>query len=77
MLGKNNEKVEKTESQKELCNICGSRYHPSGRARHLRTKKHNDADYINNRIFEIKKIKHRQYLPEFPERRHIETQFFP
>ena len=73
MLGKINEKVEKTESQKELCNICGSRYHPSGRARHLRTKKHNDADYINNRIFEIKKIKHRA---EFCRRHHDETQLF-
>ena len=51
---------EKDGKQKELCNICGSRYHPSGRARHLKTKKHNDADYINNKIFEVKKIKYNQ-----------------
>ena len=57
MLGKINEKVEKPAHHKELCNVCGSRYHPSGRARHLRTKKHKDADDINNKIFEIKKIK--------------------
>ena len=57
MFGKINEKVEKEEHKKELCNICGSKYHPSGRARHLRTKKHTDCDFINNKIFEIKKIK--------------------
>ena len=59
MLGKINEKVEKPAHHKELCNVCGSSYHPSGRARHLRTKKHKDADYINNKIFEIKKIKYK------------------
>jgi response regulator RpfG family c-di-GMP phosphodiesterase len=59
MLEKINEKVEKPAHHKELCNVCGSRYHPSGRARHLRTKKHKDADYINNKIFEIKKIKYK------------------
>jgi len=57
MLEKINEKVEKEKHKKELCNICGSKYHPSGRARHLRTNKHTDCDFINNKIFEIKKIK--------------------
>jgi hypothetical protein len=57
MYNKFNEKVDKYKQTYETCQICGSNYHKSGRARHLRTKKCKDADYINNKIFEIKKIK--------------------
>ena len=35
-----------------------------------------ELDDINNKIFEIKKINHHPYLPEFSERHHGETLFF-
>ena len=40
----------------ELCNVCGSYYNKANRARHIKTRKHHDCDYINNNRFEIQKI---------------------
>jgi hypothetical protein len=53
-----NDKVEKSKHKYETCQICGSTYHKAGRARHLRTRKHIDCDFINNKILDIKKVKH-------------------
>ena len=50
-------KGEKPQDSHEVCQLCGASYHRAGRARHRKTKKHRDCDYINNNIFEIKKIK--------------------
>jgi hypothetical protein len=41
----------------ELCNVCGSYYNKANRARHIKTRKHRDCDYINNNRFEIERIK--------------------
>ena len=41
----------------ELCNVCGSYYNKANGARHIKTRKHRDCDYINNNRFEIQKIK--------------------
>ena len=54
---KNNIKVGKTTNLYEICRICCSKYHIAGRARHKRTRKHNDCDYINNKMFEFERIK--------------------
>jgi hypothetical protein len=56
MFKKIAEKEGKVETQKERCNICGATYHKSNRARHKRTRKHNDADFINNKIYTVKKL---------------------
>jgi hypothetical protein len=40
-----------------MCYVCGSFYDKSNRARHIRTRKHRDCDYINNNRFEIERIK--------------------
>lgn len=57
-MGKNksNPKGEKQQDSHETCQLCGASYHKAGRARHVKTRKHQQADYINNRIFEIKRI---------------------
>jgi hypothetical protein len=40
-----------------MCYVCGSFYDKSNRARHIKTRKHRDCDYINNNRFEIERIK--------------------
>ena len=41
----------------EMCYVCGSFSDKSNRARHIRTRKHRDCDYINNNRSEIERIK--------------------
>ena len=48
----------------EICYVCGSFYDKSNRARHIRTRKHRDCDYINNHRFEIERIKPKQEKSE-------------
>ena len=50
-------KDEKIKHNHEMCYVCGSFYDKSTRARHIRTRKHRDCDYINNNRFEIERIK--------------------
>ena len=38
------------------CPICGSIYHKAAIARHNRSKKHIMANYVNNEMFEIKRV---------------------
>ena len=38
------------------CPICGSIYHKAAIARHNRSKKHIMANYLNNEMFEIKRV---------------------
>ena len=47
---------EKLKRNHEICNVCGSCYDKSNRARHLKSKRHNEVDYINNNRFEIQRI---------------------
>ena len=50
-------KDEKIKHIHEMCYVCCSFYDKSNRARHIRTRKHRDCDYINNNRFEIERIK--------------------
>ena len=36
--------------------ICGSIYHKAAISRHNRSKKHIMANYVNNEMFEIKRV---------------------
>ena len=40
-----------------LCNICGASLYFSNMARHKRCQRHLQVNYINNEIFEIKRMK--------------------
>ena len=57
-INKNVLEKEKLKSNKSYiqCPICGSVYHKVGEARHKRSKKHILANYINNEMFEIKRV---------------------
>ena len=42
----------------KMCNICGCKIkHPRNFERHLKSRRHNEVDYINNNRFEIERIK--------------------
>ena len=36
-----------------VCDVCGSKYYRSGNLRHMRSKKHKDAQYVWLERFEI------------------------
>ena len=57
-------KDEKIKHNHEMCYVCCSFYDKSNRARHIRTRKHRDCDYINNNRFEIERIKPKQEKSE-------------
>ena len=50
-------KEELKNSKYVICQICGSRQYVSNLARHRKSRKHIDSNFINNEIFEIKKVK--------------------
>jgi hypothetical protein len=55
----NTEKIQKDETKKyifRICNTCGCKQYNNNYARHLKTKKHKEVDYINNKIFDVQKI---------------------
>ena len=55
----NTEKIQKDEIKKyifRICNTCGCKQYNNNHARHLKTKKHKEVDYINNKIFDVQKI---------------------
>ena len=41
----------------KVCPICGCRQYTNNFARHVRSKRHRQVDYVNNNRFEITKIK--------------------
>jgi hypothetical protein len=47
----------KTQKVFKMCNVCGCKIkHPNNFNRHLKTRRHNEVDYINNNRFEIERI---------------------
>ena len=53
------ENIQKDETKKyifRICQTCGCKLHSHNFSRHLRTKKHKEVDYINNKIFNVQKI---------------------
>ena len=46
--------VEKKTYKFRTCNICGCKQYSTNFARHVRTKKHKEADYADNK-FEVEK----------------------
>ena len=57
----NGVEIEKEKLKNKLygrCSICGTIYYIVGhKARHEKSKKHLMANYVNNEMFEIKRIK--------------------
>ena len=45
------------EHKYKICQSCGCKQYVNNYARHIRTKKHQQVDYINNTRFEIVKVK--------------------
>ena len=57
MISDNIYKDTKTQKEFKMCNICGCVIkQASNFSRHLKSKRHNEVDYINNNRFEIEKI---------------------
>ena len=39
----------------KICNVCGCKIkHPDNFSRHLKTRRHNEVDYIDNNLFILK-----------------------
>ena len=49
-------KDEKIKHNHEMWHVCGSFYDKSNRARHIKTRKHRDCDYIHNNRFESERL---------------------
>ena len=58
MINENIRKDIKTPKVFKMCNVCGCKIkHPNNFNRHLKTRRHNDVDYIDSNRFEIDRIK--------------------
>ena len=44
------------ENKFKICQVCGCRQYVNNYARHMRSKRHQQVDYVNNTRFEIIKI---------------------
>ena len=57
MINENIYKDTSTQKVFKMCSICGCKInHPNNFKRHLRSRRHNEVDYINNIRFEIERI---------------------
>ena len=56
--------VEKKTYKFRTCNVCGCKQYSTNFARHVRTKKHKEADYADNK-FEVEKYEPQPKKSEF------------